>query len=81
MSDDHLIPLAGTQNINVRGAHPPSLTEALFPVKGQMYSEQEGGATPLSYFLKRGHKITEIVQKRRKLWEEEGARPDQTNNV
>jgi hypothetical protein len=62
---DHLTPTGRhTYILNARGAHPPpSLTEALYPVKCLMYSEQGGGATPLSYFLTEVTKEKKTVQK------------------
>jgi hypothetical protein len=45
-----------------------------------MYSEQEGGATPLSYFLKRGHKRNKNCSEKLENWKggRSQTRPDKT---
>ena len=53
----------------LEGRTPPSLTETLYSVKGQLYSELEGGATPHSYSLKRGSQNITKSSEKKKMWE------------
>jgi hypothetical protein len=64
----------------LEGRTPPSLTEAQYTEKGQLYSELEGSATPHSYSLKRGSQIHSKSSEKKNNGDEEGARAKQTIN-